>query len=270
MPGSSKHDEQVRKAQKQFWQKRTADVWARISRSERDRADGRNDAGDSDGDNAAPGAAGVHPGGESVDRGVVGLPSEASAWKTLSTGMIVSDDMSELLLREQEYYRGKLQEIGTRQLWGNPQYAKPGRIAGFFARRLGKKFRPKEKPVSQPRTMSPNEVAQAQKFNVATAAGKGVSPLLTKKAVGVVAIVTMLASGWLGKEVMVDEQTIGTAIDNGYQVYLSVMAFIAAATWFYKFARNIYTEWGRIRAHGVKISGPNAAFDFAPRNGSGE
>lgn len=147
------------------------------------------------------------------------------------------------------------------------KWVKPRPVEGFFARRLGKYFGKKKKG-SKP--VSPTELQQAAKFNVTTAAAKGVSPLVSKKAIGVIALITTIAGGWLGKEVMIDEQSIQSAIDNGYQAYIAVMALIGAVTWFYKFVRNIYTEWGRIKTHGVKISGPNAdlAFDFAPKNGN--
>lgn len=101
-----------------------------------------------------------------------------------------------------------------------------------------------------------------QKFNLSTAAAKGFSPMATKKAAGVVALVTALAGGYLGKEIMVDDQTVNAAMQHVGELYTAAMTIIAGITWFYKVIHNIYTEWERITTHGVKVSGPNADLVF--------
>lgn len=158
-----------------------------------------------------------------------------------------------------------------------PEYVKPGKLSGFFARRTGKRihqltrlwFGKKEKQVVSPQ----EQKAQELKFNVSTAAGKGVDPLLSKKAAGVVALITMVLSGYMGHEVAVDQMSIDAAIQQGVAIWMAVNTLIAGVTWFYKVFKNIYTEWGHIRKHGVKVAGPNAdlAFEFGtdeiPQNG---
>lgn len=147
-----------------------------------------------------------------------------------------------------------------------PKYAKSGPFRGFFLKRWTKRARKwydsrtKEKPA-----MSNTPTPQ---FNVTTMAGKGVKPLYSKQALVVVGLITAALSGWAGVEIAIDEATIDQAIIQATALWTAINTAIAAITWFYKAARNVYTEWGRIKTHGVKIHGENATFDFAPSEDS--
>ena len=147
----------------------------------------------------------------------------------------------------------------------SPKWAKPNRLVGWIAKRTGKWLRPKEKKemnVPKPDdSTTPPEAIQAQKFNLTTNQVKGI--------VSAVAMITAVAGGLLGKQVLIDETTITTAIHNLYAAYMGVLAVVGAVAYVLRIVKNINSNWTRIKQHGVKVSGPNAdlSFDFAPKDG---
>ena len=104
-----------------------------------------------------------------------------------------------------------------------------------------------------------SDLQQAKKFNASTANLKGI--------IAAVAVVTSVAGGLLGKQILIDQDTISVAVNNIYQAYMGVLAVIAAITYVLRILKNVKSNWDRIKQHGVKVSGPNAdiGFDFAPR-----
>lgn len=110
----------------------------------------------------------------------------------------------------------------------------------------------------EPLPSKPNP--QDLKFNASTANLKGI--------IAAVAVAATVLSGLLGKQIMIDDQSITTAVNNIYAGYMGVLAVVAAVTYIMRVVKNVYGNWQRITQHGVKISGPNAdlSFDFGPKD----
>lgn len=269
MPKGSKQNEiQKAWAKKRLAQKPVAGAKPTVSEPKRARAGGRQEQPDStrskDTVRMVRPPAKVEP----VVGGFVELPQSSEKWlvedatpqdiKDARSGKYGTNSLSAVVyLRKVREGSMQIQRVLQNSV-PPPTYAKPRPVIGFFAKRIGKWFRPKpKKEISQ---LSPTEMKQAQKFNVTTSQ--------IKSAIATVAVLATVFGGMLGKEVLVDEQTIESAVQVIWQGYMGLLAVIAAATWILRTVKNVYSNWSRITEHGVKIAGPNAdlAFDFAPKD----